>query len=165
MCMTMIRRAIVVTATTVVLAMVSSCGGPVTTAPKSSVGPNAPSYEVTTGQVNGLGTVLVDGQGFTLYLFVPDAHSSHSVCTGICAIEWPPLLLPKGASARAGHGVNAALLGSTTRGDGSVQVVYNGWPLYLWPDDLSPGQATGQGLNNVGGLWYVVSPQGNPIRS
>jgi predicted lipoprotein with Yx(FWY)xxD motif len=122
--------------------------------------------EVTTGKVNGLGTVLVDGQGFTLYLFVPDDHSSQSVCTGICAIEWPPLLLPKGTPApRAGHGINPALLRTTTRSDGTVQVVYNGWPLYLWPDDLSPGQATGQGLNNVGGLWYVVSPQGSPIRS
>jgi predicted lipoprotein with Yx(FWY)xxD motif len=122
--------------------------------------------EVTIGRVSGLGAVLVDGQGFTLYLFVPDDHSSHSVCTAICAIEWPPLLLPTGTSApRAGHGINPALLSTTTRSDGTVQVVYNGWPLYLWPDDLSPGQATGQGLNNVGGLWYVVSPQGNPIRA
>jgi predicted lipoprotein with Yx(FWY)xxD motif len=122
--------------------------------------------EVTVGKVNGLGAVLVDGQGYTLYLFVPDDHASRSVCTGICAVEWPPLLLPKGTPApRAGHGINPALLSITMRSDGTVQIVYNGWPLYLWPDDLSPGQATGQGLNNVGGLWYVISPQGNPIRT
>ena len=57
------------------------------------------------------------------------------------------------------------LLGTTARADGGIQVTYAGWPLYLWPDDVSPGQATGQGLNNVGGLWYVVSPDGTPIRS
>jgi predicted lipoprotein with Yx(FWY)xxD motif len=145
---------------------VAACGARAANSPSPTSSNSDPSYEVTTGAVNGLGTVLVDGQGFTLYLFVPDDHSSRSLCIGICAIEWPPLLLPKGTSApRAGGRANPALLGMTTRAGGSVQVTYNGWPLYLWPDDLSPGQATGQGLNNVGGLWYVVSPRGNPIRS
>jgi hypothetical protein len=37
--------------------------------------------------------------------------------------------------------------------------------MYLYSIDMAPGQATGQGLNNLGGLWYVISPQGNPIRS
>lgn len=161
------RRAIGVVATCAGLTIGAvSCGGPVTTSTKSAVGPNDPIFEITIGDVKGLGTVLVDGQGFTLYLFVPDDHSSHSLCTGICAVEWPPLILPKGTRRpRAGRGVDPSLLGITTRTDGSVQVTYNGWPLYLWPDDTSPGQATGQGLNNVGGLWYVVSNQGNPIRS
>jgi predicted lipoprotein with Yx(FWY)xxD motif len=145
---------------------IASCGGPTTTSTTTTVGSHGPAFEITTGTVSGLGTVLVDGQGYTLYLFVPDAHSGHSVCTGICAVEWPPLTLPKGTSApKAGPGVNPSLLGTTTRTDGSVQVTYNNWPLYTWPDDISPGQATGQGLNNVGGLWYVVSPQGDPIRS
>ena len=144
----------------------ASCGGPTTTSSTSTVGPSGPVSDITTAKVHGLGSVLVDGQGYTLYLFVPDAHSAHSTCTGICAVEWPPLTLPTGTSApKAGPGVDPSLLGTTTRTDGSVQVTYNGWPLYTWPDDISPGQATGQGLNNVGGLWYVVSPQGNPIRS
>jgi len=47
--------------------------------------------------------------------------------------------------------------------DGSVQITYNGWPLYLWPPDKAPGQATGQALTNAGGLWYALSPAGKPI--
>jgi predicted lipoprotein with Yx(FWY)xxD motif len=160
------RRALFVWVSCVAVIVLASCSGPQATRPPGATPSNTPSYEVSTAQLKGLGTVLVDGGGYTLYLFVPDDHASHSTCSGICADEWPPLLLPTGvAAARPGKGVQAALLGTTVRADGSVQVTYAGWPLYTWPDDLSPGQATGQGLNNVGGLWYVVSPQGNPIRS
>jgi predicted lipoprotein with Yx(FWY)xxD motif len=123
-----------------------------------------PVYQVRTGTVPGLGTVLVDGQGLTLYLFVPDKQSGHSTCAGTCAQAWPPLLLPSGVSSpTAGPGVNASLLGTTKRSDGTVQVTYNRWPLYLWVNDSQPGQATGQALNNLGGLWYVLSPAGKEI--
>ena len=128
--------------------------------------PHHPTYEVSTGKVGGLGTVLVDAKGFTLYLFVPDKHSSHSRCSDICAVAWPPLLLPKGRpTPLGGPGVKSSLLGTTVRSDGGIQITYNGWPLYRWSNDVSPGQATGQGLNNLGGLWYVLSPRGQPIRS
>jgi predicted lipoprotein with Yx(FWY)xxD motif len=129
----------------------------------TATGPT-PVYEVKTGNVKGLGTVLVDGQGFTLYLFVPDKQSGTSTCYGPCAEAWPPLLLPAGTTAPvAGPGVNPALLGTTHRTDGTVEVTYNKWPLYLWVSDSQPGQATGQGINNNGGLWYVLSPQGKEI--
>jgi len=121
-------------------------------------------YEVSTGTVTGLGKVLVDGQGLTLYLFVPDKQSGNSTCYGRCAQGWPPLLLPSGVSAPlAGSGVQSSLLGTTKRTDGTTQVTYNKWPLYLWVGDSQPGQATGQGLNNLGGLWYVLSSQGREI--
>jgi predicted lipoprotein with Yx(FWY)xxD motif len=140
----------------------AGCGS----SPSSTVRAIGPSYEITTAQEGGLGTVLVDGKGFTLYLFLPDDRSSHSRCTGICAAAWPPLILPKGvASPLAGPGVRSSLLGTTVRSDGSRQVTYNGWPLYLYTIDMTPGQATGQGLNNLGGLWYVLNPRGSPIRS
>jgi predicted lipoprotein with Yx(FWY)xxD motif len=123
-----------------------------------------PVYEVRTGTVPGLGTVLVDGQGLTLYLFVPDRQSGSSTCYGACAQAWPPLLLPTGVTAPlGGPGVQASLLGTTHRTDGTVQLTYNKWPLYLWVSDSEPGQATGQGINNLGGLWYVLSPQGKAI--
>lgn len=128
----------------------------------TSPGAAPPIYEVTTGNVKGLGTVLVDGQGMTLYLFEPDKQSGTSTCYGTCANAWPPLLLPTGVSAPvAGPGVNASLLGVTHRTDGTIQVTYNRWPLYLWVSDSEPGQATGQALDNLGGLWYVLSPDGN----
>lgn len=132
----------------------------------TTAGGTKPVYEVSTGTVGGLGTVLVDGQGFTLYLFEPDKQSGKSTCYGTCAQGWPPLLLPAGVSAPvAGPGVDASLLGTTTRTDGSVQVTYDKWPLYLWVNDSQPGQATGQGLNNLGGLWYVLAPNGKAITS
>lgn len=124
----------------------------------------APVYEVTTGNVSGLGTVLVNGQGLTLYLFVPDQQKGQSTCYAECAVGWPPLLLPSGVTTPlAGPGVNQSLLGTTTRTDGSVEVTYNHWPLYTWTGDSEPGQATGQGINSLGGLWYVLSPSGAEI--
>ena len=144
------------------LTAVAGCGGP----GSSVVRATGPEYEVATAALGGLGTVLVDGQGYTLYLYVPDDHSSRSTCTGICIANWPPLLLPSGvALPLAGRGVHASLLGTTTRSDGGTQVTYDGWPLYLWANDTGPGQHSGQGLYNSGGLWFVVSPDGEPIRS
>jgi predicted lipoprotein with Yx(FWY)xxD motif len=63
----------------------------------------------------------------------------------------------------AGPGVQASLLGTTRRTDGTTEVTYNKWPLYTWVTDSEPGEATGQDLNNLGGLWYVLSPDGKAI--
>jgi len=129
----------------------------------SSSGP-APVYEVKTAVVRGLGKVLVDGQGFTLYVFAPDKHSGTSKCYRACANAWPPLVLPSGVSqAPAGAGVRAALLGVTKRTDGTTEVTYDRWPLYTWVVDSAPGDVTGQDLNNLGGKWYVITPHGRVI--
>lgn len=134
------------------------------TSSTTAAGASPPVYEVQIGTVNGLGKVLVNGQGLTLYLFVPDKQSGSSTCNGACAEGWPPLLLPTGVTTPvAGSGVEASLLGTTHRSDGTTQITYNKWPLYLWQGDSEPGQATGQGLNNLGGLWYVLSPNGTEI--
>jgi predicted lipoprotein with Yx(FWY)xxD motif len=130
----------------------------------TSNGSVAPVDEVKTGEIHGLGKVLVDGQGFTLYVFAPDRHSGSSKCYGRCALAWPPLVLPSGVSkAPAGPGVRSALLGTTKRRDGSVEVTYHKWPLYTWVVDSAPGDATGQDLNNLGGKWYVITPEGQLI--
>ena len=124
-----------------------------------------PSYEVTTRSVGSLGTILVDGKGQTLYLFVPDHDTGRSTCYSICAVQWPPLLLPKGIEKPVATGdAKASLLGTTRRKNGTIQVTYAGWPLYWFIYDAKPGDATGQGLNNLGGLWYVLSPTGREIR-
>jgi len=120
-------------------------------------------YEVTTGTVPGLGTVLVAGNGFTLYMFAPDKQSGVSTCYNGCAVGWPPLLLTGTDVPIYGHGVNPALLGTTKRTDGTLQLTYNSWPLYLWQGDSEPGQATGQAINNDGGLWYVLNPAGQVV--
>jgi predicted lipoprotein with Yx(FWY)xxD motif len=165
----------VVAALVVAAAVLAGCGSssssPTTTTTTSKPAPSTtgaggslPVYEVQVGTVAGLGKVLVDGRGLTLYLFVPDKQSGSSTCYGNCAQGWPPLLLPTGVTTPvAGSGVKASLLGTTQRTDGTTQVTYNKWPLYLWQGDSEPGQATGQGLNNLGGLWYVLSPNGSEI--
>jgi predicted lipoprotein with Yx(FWY)xxD motif len=129
---------------------VAACGGGATD--------SAPPYQVQARSVAGLGEIITDSKGFTLYMYAPD-HQGTSQCTGICAQQWPPLLLPPGIDKPvAGPGVRAGLLGTVRRADGRLQETYNRWPLYLWIGDTAPGQATGQADDM--GLWYVVSVTG-----
>ena len=107
-----------------------------------------------------LGRILVDSKGITLYDFVKDKRGASS-CYGACAALWPPLIT-KGRP-HAGHGVRASLLGTTKRKDGKLEVTYNGHPLYYFVSDRKPGQTTGQGVNQFGGPWWVLSPAGKEI--
>lgn len=133
-------------------------------APATSSAP-APVYQVNAGKVRGLGTVLLDGQNFTLYVFAPDKQSGTSKCYGQCATAWPPLLLPSGVTkVPTGPGVKSKLLGTTKRKDGTVQVTYNKWPLYLWVIDSGPRESTGQDINNLGGKWFVINPAGTVVK-
>ncbi|GAA3874591.1 COG4315 family predicted lipoprotein [Tessaracoccus defluvii] len=104
---------------------------------------------------SSLGSILVDGAGMTLYLFTKDAPGS-SACEGQCLINWPPLV----GEPAAGDGVDASLLGSFQRSDGTTQATYNGWPLYYWKNDAAPGDVTGQ---NVPDVWFVLDAAGNPV--
>lgn len=101
------------------------------------------------------GTILVDGDGLTLYLFDNDADGE-SVCYDDCAVTWPPLL----GDATVGGEADASLLGTTTRQDGTEQVTYAGMPLYHYAGDGQPGDVAGQGL---GGVWWVIAPDGERI--
>jgi predicted lipoprotein with Yx(FWY)xxD motif len=120
----------------------------------------APSGAVVKLGHSGLGKMLVSSNGFTLYLFMADKHGK-SACYGKCAVYWPPLLTA--AAAKAGAGVKPALLGTTKRKDGKLQVTYAGHPLYLFKLDKKPGQTAGEGQNFFGGLWYAVSASGAKI--
>jgi predicted lipoprotein with Yx(FWY)xxD motif len=107
-----------------------------------------------------LGRILVDRKGITLYDFVKD-KGPRSTCYGACAALWPPLIT-KGKPI-AGPGVRASLLGTTKRKDGKLEVTYNHHPLYYFVTDREPGQTTGQGVNQFGGPWWVLSPAGREI--
>jgi predicted lipoprotein with Yx(FWY)xxD motif len=109
---------------------------------------------------SALGRILVDSKGITLYDFPPD-RGKISVCYGACAALWPPLLTH--GKPQAGRGVHASLLGTTKRKDGKLQVTYGGHPLYYFVTDRKPGQTTGQGLNQFGGPWWVLSAAGKEI--
>ena len=84
----------------------------------------------------GLGKVLVDGRGHTLYLFAKDRRGKSS-CTGKCAGFWPPLIAA--GKPRAAAGAKASLLGTTKRPDGRLQVTYNHHPLYTFVKDTKRG--------------------------
>jgi predicted lipoprotein with Yx(FWY)xxD motif len=103
---------------------------------------------------------LVDDQGRSLYVFASDTpNSGTSACTGDCIAEWPAVVTT--GSATAGEGVDAAMLGTITRDDGTTQVTYNGWPLYYYAGDLVPGDMMGQAM---GGNWFLVSAAGTAIQ-
>jgi predicted lipoprotein with Yx(FWY)xxD motif len=121
------------------------------------------SVRVTTRTITGLGKVLVNSRGMTLYMFVPDKRK-RVTCVSVCARIWPPLKVAAGAKAVGAGGVKAALLGSDRSPAGFQVVTYNHWPLYTYLGDRKPGVASGQALNLNGGLWYVMSPSGAIIK-
>jgi len=106
------------------------------------------------------GSILVDGHGRSLYLFERDRNGKSS-CYGGCAGEWPPLIAS--GKPHAKPGVKAALLGRTKRHDGRWQVTYRRHPLYTFAGDTSKGQTNGEGLDDFGGRWYLVSPAGAKV--
>jgi predicted lipoprotein with Yx(FWY)xxD motif len=124
--------------------------------PKSNGGEQG-TVDVAT---SGLGQILVDSQGRTLYLFAKDT-GTQSECTGACASAWPPLQAT--GTPTVGSGADASLLGTTMRSDGSPQVTYAGHPIYLFSGDQNPGDTNGEGLVAYGASWYVVSPAGDQI--
>jgi predicted lipoprotein with Yx(FWY)xxD motif len=108
----------------------------------------------------GLGDVLVDRQGRTLYLFGRDS-ATMSACTGACAVNWPPLRIP--GSPRVGSGANPSDVGTTARPDGKDQLSYNGHPLYTFVNDKKPGDTNGEGIDAFGGSWFAVSAAGAKV--
>jgi len=166
---------------------------------------------VSVSESTDFGSILVDGEGMSLYLFTNDTQDSGtSTCTGDCLIEWPALTCTAAGvdnsntntnantnanantnsndntnanananantndntngtagtasdcspEAMAGEGVDATLLGTITRDDGSTQVTYNGWPLYYFHEDMAAGDTNGQGVE---GVWFLVSPEGEAV--
>lgn len=117
--------------------------------------PQPPTF-LQTGKIHGV-TVLTNARGFTLYSFARDTGMT-SGCSGPCARAWPPVPGP----ATAGPSV-IGRLGTIRRLDGSIQVTYNGNPLYTYVGDMTPGQANGNGLAAFGGRWHEVIVYRGPV--
>jgi predicted lipoprotein with Yx(FWY)xxD motif len=109
-----------------------------------------------------LGTVLVDPQGKTLYMFEADSPGQ-SHCTGTCLQYWP-LVAATAAMPKAPAGVTATL-GSITRSDGTKQLTVDNWPAYTYRGDTAVGMTAGQGTNLSGGLWWVLGTDGKAVKS
>jgi predicted lipoprotein with Yx(FWY)xxD motif len=141
---------------------------PATEAPAATDTAGVPVTGAATVDVSesaDFGSILVDGTGMSLYVFLADTQNGGTSTCGDddgCAAEWPPLV--GDVAPVAGAGVDANLLSTITRDDGTIQVTYNGWPLYLFAGDAAPGDTNGQGLDEFGGLWFLVSPAGEAIQ-
>jgi predicted lipoprotein with Yx(FWY)xxD motif len=125
----------------------------------AAAAPTVRTATVTTAR-SGLGQIIVDGRGRTLYLFEKDAHG-RSACSGVCATYWPPFLT--NGKSLAGKGAKPSLLGSLRRADGSRQVSYAGHPLYFFSGDTMRGQTNGEGLQDFGAGWYALTHSGTKI--
>jgi predicted lipoprotein with Yx(FWY)xxD motif len=150
------------------LSALTACGGGNNTpaAPGSSTSTSTSTStsasgeaKLATADVANYGKIVVDGKGMTLYLFDKDTASpSKSNCEGQCLVKWPALMA--GSGTPQVEGVDASLVGTVTRSDGSKQVTLAGWPLYYFQKDTKAGDATGQA---VGGIWWVIGPDGKKI--
>jgi predicted lipoprotein with Yx(FWY)xxD motif len=131
-----------------------------TQAPVVSEAPAATTSQpiVLLGGNATLGKFLTDANGKTLYVFTKD-NAGDSTCYDQCAANWPALTVTSDQNLIAGDGVTGKLA-TITRTDGSLQVTYNGWPLYYFVKDTAAGDTNGQGVNNV---WFVAPESGNPV--
>jgi predicted lipoprotein with Yx(FWY)xxD motif len=108
------------------------------------------------------GRILFDGRNRVLYAFTRDRRGGPSRCYGACAEAWP-VYYSTGMVVRAGDGVTKRRIGTTRRRDGRRQVTYGGWPLYYYAHE-GPGQVLCQNVEEFGGLWLVVRPNGTLVR-
>ncbi len=126
---------------------------PASSSSSESGGPMA----LTGASVPGLGAVLVDSEGFTVYAFAKDKGTTSS-CYGACAESWPPVIT-KGAPT-GGEGAMSSQLGAAKRKDGTLQVTYGGHPLYTFVGDENPGEANGNESQAFGGKWLALDESG-----
>ena len=143
----------------------SSASTPAATITTSATKPAkaaATKLTISTATVPGLGVILVNAEGRTLYTFAPDKKSKVT-CVSSCAAVWPPVTLTAGGGPAAAKQIKASLLSSDANPSGGKVVTYAGWPLYTYVGDSGPGTAAGQAVNLNGGLWYVITPAGKVI--
>jgi len=134
-----------------VAAIASGCGSTKTVTETVTVSSTAKT---------GLGTILVNSRGHTLYLFGKDPKGK-SACSGQCATFWPPLIAS--GKPRAAGSAKASLIGTIKRADGRRQVTYNHHPLYTFVKDTKKGQTHGEAFSAFGAKWYAVSPAGAKV--
>ena len=154
----------------VLAAAVAACGSSSSPAPASSpsssarAGASSAASTISAKSVPGVGTVLVNGQGQTLYMLTSE-QGGKITCTPAngCTQVWPETLLTNGTTTTAGSGVLSSLLGTVKDASGNLEVTYNHWPLYTFSGDPGPGAAKGQGLTSFGGTWYVLNGSGQPV--
>lgn len=154
----MSRIAFLIAAIAVVVAACSSADATDTVdAPTTTIAAEDASDELV-GLVlasTDAGDALATNDGRTVYLFTRDEPDT-TTCFDGCVATWPPVP----AAADLGYGLDARLVGSIERPDGTVQATYGGWPLYFYTGDQAAGDANGQGF---GGVWFLVGADGTAV--
>ncbi len=110
-----------------------------------------PAYSISITENPGLGKILTDSAGMTLYFFSKDAFDT-SACFGQCEINWPVFYTPH---LNVPAGLDTADFDSFLRSDSKMQTTYKGWPLYYFKNDAAPGDINGEGKK---GVWFVAKP-------
>lgn len=143
----------------------------------------APAEELTVQEHEVLGSYLTDSHGRTLYIVVGD-DDQNVACAGECADAWPPFTLESiesmmdesmsgesmsgesmSGDAMAMATIDADLVGTVARDDGTTQVTYQGHALYYFVGDEEPGEVNCQAIENFGGTWYVIAPSGEIVKT
>jgi predicted lipoprotein with Yx(FWY)xxD motif len=144
--------------------VVAGCGGGSSNGNTTTAGENSASTKgegtVSATSISGLGTVLINSEGLTVYMFAKDNGATPS-CYGACAQGWPPVVAEGKPS--AGEGAMPSQLGTTKRKDGSMQVTYAGHPLYTYAGDTAPGEANGNESTAFGGKWSAMEEAGEAV--
>jgi predicted lipoprotein with Yx(FWY)xxD motif len=131
----------------------------------SASGASKADYTISAAAVPGVGTVLVNGSGMTLYVLSSE-KGGRITCTDDngCTKVWPDSELPSGVTqAIAGSGIDASKLGTVKDAAGGLYITYAGWPLYTFSGDSGPRQAHGQGITSFGGTWATLTVSGSPV--
>ena len=140
----------------------ASSGGPYSSAASSTPAADAPAGAAAlTLRHTSLGTILTNGQGFTLYAFEAD-KGTMSACSGACAAAWPPATTSVAHLTVTG-GAAKSLVGEITRADGQRQLTYAGHPLYGFSGDGTPGSTNGQGSEAFGAPWDTLTATGTEV--
>ena len=154
----------------VVAGFAAACSGAATATPAASTSASAPAASapaaasgapaaggpvIMTATVGTKGTLVVaSANGMTVYTFTKDvANSGTSACTGGCLTKWPAVTVPAGSTAAGGSGVTGKIGTITRTDDGTLQVTYNGLPLYFYSGDKAAGDA-----NGIYTGWAAVKP-------
>ena len=153
------RPAAAVVAVVTVALGLAACGG-------SGAGSSAEPATTTPGvtlstEASPVGPILATGSGHTLYDFVLDSPYQSACVSATCTFVWPPLTVT--GTPTVAHGAHANLVALIRRPNGAMQVTYGGHPLYTYTSDTAPGMVNGQAVNQSGGQWFVVAPDGQPV--
>ncbi len=132
----------------------SSTATPTVSPVQTSTTPPTTTAVLSLASSTTLGSYLTAStNNLTLYTYADDQQNV-SNCTGTCATTWPPYTVQSTAGLTAGAGISGTV-GTITRTDGTIQVTYNGEPLYFYSGDVNPGDTNG---NGVSGTWSVATP-------